>query len=131
MTILTGYVPTPVGEAALEAAIEEAKLRGAPLTVVNSTSGDRESEKKVADDATATKIRSRLDESGVTYRLLRSISSREPAQELIDMAADDDIELLVIGLRRRTPVGKLLLGSTAQRVLLEATCPVLAVKPTQ
>ena len=38
------------------------------------------------------------------------------------------IDLIVIGLRRRTPIGKLILGSNAQRILLDAPCPVIAVK---
>jgi nucleotide-binding universal stress UspA family protein len=48
----------------------------------------------------------------------------------LQIAAADrtDAEFIVIGLRRRSPVGKLLLGSNAQRVLLDASCPVLAVK---
>lgn len=47
---------------------------------------------------------------------------------LVDIAEETNAELIVIGLRRRTPVGKLILGSQAQRVLLDANCPVLAVK---
>ena len=52
----------------------------------------------------------------------------EPAEDLISIAEASDAELIVIGLRRRTPVGKLILGSNAQRILLDAHCPVLAVK---
>jgi len=129
MSVLTGYVPTPVGEAALEVAIAEAKLREVSLIVLNSASGDGGADDNFADDATAARLRARLHESGVSYQLLRSVSSREPAQELIAMATDIDAHLIVIGLRRRTPVGKLLMGSTAQRILLDAECPVLAVKP--
>lgn len=129
MSVLTGYVPTPVGEAALETAIAEAKLREVPLIVLNSARGDGGADANFADDATAAGLRARLAESGVGFQLLRSVSSREPAQELVAMAADVDAHLIVIGLRRRTPVGKLLMGSTAQRILLDAECPVLAVKP--
>ena len=52
----------------------------------------------------------------------------EPAEDLISIAETSDAALIVIGLRRRTPVGKLILGSNAQRILLDAPCPVLAVK---
>ena len=49
-------------------------------------------------------------------------------EDLIAVATELSAELIVIGLRRRTPVGKLILGSNAQRILLDAPCPVLAVK---
>ena len=49
------------------------------------------------------------------------------ADQLLDVAQDTGVELIVIGLRRRTPAGKLILGSSAQRIMLEASCPVLTV----
>ena len=54
--------------------------------------------------------------------------AEEPAEDLIVVAEETDASLIIIGLRRRTPVGKLILGSNAQRVLLDAPCDVLAVK---
>ncbi len=128
MPILTGYVPTPVGEAAFQASIEEARRRQLALVVLNATSGAGGEDRYYADDETAATLRSRLDSSGLDYQLLRSNSSRDTADEIVGMAADLNAELIVIGLRQRTPVGKLILGSTAQRVLLDARCPVLAVK---
>ena len=70
----------------------------------------------------------KLDESGVSYDLRQLVRGFEPAEDLISIAEANDAELIVIGLRRRSPVGKLILGSNAQRILLDAHCAVLAVK---
>jgi nucleotide-binding universal stress UspA family protein len=60
--------------------------------------------------------------------ILQPVRGHDAANEVLEAADDHGAELIVIGLRRRTPVGKLIMGSTAQRILLEASCPVLAVK---
>ena len=73
-------------------------------------------------------VRATLDASGVSYEVRQLVRGFEPAEDLISIAEANSAELIVIGLRRRSPVGKLILGSNAQRVLLDAHCPVLAVK---
>ncbi len=129
-TVVVGYVPKPEGEAALHKAIEEAKLRGARLVVVNSHRGgtdfDADASSRAENEMDA--VRNVLDESGVEYDIRQLVRGFEPAEDLISIAEANAAELIVIGLRRRSPVGKLILGSNAQRVLLDAHCPVLAVK---
>ena len=129
-TVVVGYVAKPEGEAALERGIEEARLRGAKVVVVNSHRGgqdfDGPAARKAEGDMNA--VKARLDEAGVPYDLRQLVRGFEPAEDLISIAESSSAELIVIGLRRRSPVGKLILGSNAQRVLLDAPCPVLAVK---
>ena len=129
-TVVVGYVPKPEGEAALDRAIDEAKLRGAKVVVVNSHRGGQEFDssaaRKAEDEMDA--VKARLDAAGVEYDLRQLVRGFEPAEDLISIAEASDAELIVIGLRRRSPVGKLILGSNAQRILLDAKCPVLAVK---
>jgi nucleotide-binding universal stress UspA family protein len=129
-TIVVGYVPKPEGDAALERAIEEAKLRSDKLVVVNSHRGGREyeGEDAVRDDEQMAMVKQRLEESGVEFDLRQLVRGFEPAEDLISVAEANSADLIVIGLRRRSPVGKLILGSNAQRILLDAHCAVLAVK---
>ncbi len=129
-TVVVGYVPKPEGEAALSKAMDEAKLRGTKLVVVNSHRGGQEfdGEAAVKAEKDMDAVRARLDEAGVSYDLRQLVRGFEPAEDLISIAEANDAELIVIGLRRRSPVGKLILGSNAQRILLDAHCPVLAVK---
>ena len=79
-------------------------------------------------EADLARVRARLDASGLEHDVRQLVRGFEPAEDLISIAEANSAELLVIGLRRRTPVGKLILGSNAQRILLDAHCPVLAVK---
>ena len=129
-TVVVGYVPKPEGDAALDRAIDEAKLRGSKIVVVNSHRGGADFDSVASHQAETTldDVRSRLDAAGVSYDVRQLVRGFEPAEDLIGIADEHDAELIVIGLRRRSPVGKLILGSNAQRVLLDAKCPVLAVK---
>jgi nucleotide-binding universal stress UspA family protein len=129
-TIVVGYVPKPEGHAALRRAAEEAQLRHARLVVVNSHRGGREFDR---DDAVETEedleqIRAELRAAGVEHEIRQLVRGMDPADDLVNVATEVGAEFIVIGLRRRSPVGKLILGSNAQRVLLDAPCPVLAVK---
>jgi nucleotide-binding universal stress UspA family protein len=126
--IVVGYTPTPIGEAALHAAIEEARRRGAHLHVVNASRADAYVDNNLADAGQLSELEAVLAHSGVPHRVLQRVGRGEPAAEILDAAEESDAALVVIGLRRRTPVGKLLMGSTAQRILLESPCSVLAVK---
>ena len=128
MTIVVGYVPTPEGEAALAAAISEAKLREQPLHIVNSTRGDTLVDKRFVQEDKLQELRTRLDDSGVVYEIDQQVRGHEASDEVVDAADRVKASLIVIGLRRRTPTGKLITGSQAQRILLDANCPVLAVK---
>jgi nucleotide-binding universal stress UspA family protein len=121
-TVVVGYVPKPEGEAALDAAIVEARRRDAEVVVVNARRESAEPEPDL--DA----VRAKLTDSGVKFDLRDIVRGMDASEDLIGVAEDTAAELIVIGLRRRTPVGKLILGSNAQRVLLDAPCPVLAVK---
>jgi nucleotide-binding universal stress UspA family protein len=129
-TVVVGYVPKPEGDAALATAINEAKMRGGKLVVVNSHRGGHEYDADAArqSEADMDKVRTMLEESGLDYDVRQLVRGFEPAEDLISIAEANAAELLVIGLRRRSPVGKLILGSNAQRILLDAHCPVMAVK---
>jgi nucleotide-binding universal stress UspA family protein len=128
MTIVVGYVPTPEGEAALTEAITEARKRDAKLLVINSSRADAVVDPRFAPETELRKIEERLAAAGIDHVIEQPVQGHDAAAEVLDAAEEHHADLIVIGMRRRTPVGKLILGSTSQRILLEADCPVLAVK---
>jgi nucleotide-binding universal stress UspA family protein len=128
MPIIVGFVPSPEGHAALDRAIDEARLRGRRLIVLNTSRGESLVDSRYASAADWDAVQKKLADSGVEHEVARSVEVREPAEQLLHVARQTNAELIVIGLRRRSPVGKLIMGSAAQTVLLDAECPVLAVK---
>jgi nucleotide-binding universal stress UspA family protein len=128
--IVVGYTADRFGRAALEHGIAEAKLRGTTLRVINSSSGEAYVDAAFAQPAEVHDVERHLRDCGVDFELTQPVGV-DTAAELLTAMGRDDAELLVIGVRHRSPVGKLLLGSVSQQVLLECPKPVLAVKPDE
>ena len=126
MTVVIGYVRTPEGEAALAAAIEQLHA-GERLVVVNKPEpSELGTEFSAEQDSDA--LRTNLAEQGIDAEVVNLYAADEPSDLIVEQATLHSARLIVIGLRRRSPVGKILLGSTAQAVLFNAPCPVLSVR---
>ncbi len=128
MTVLVAYSADAYGEAALTYGLEEAERAGEAVVVVNVTRGDALVDARYAGDAEASALERRLAAAAVPARLQRSMSP-DVAEEVLRTVEEEDARIVVVGVRRRTPVGKLIMGSVAQRLILDAPCPVVAVKP--
>lgn len=122
--VVVAYSPDLYGESALAAGAQEAERRGVPLVVVNATRGDAYIDPHFADAGTVARLRERLGQVDVLQEIVPDVGA-----EVVRVAHEREAELIVVGVRHRSPVGKALMGSVSQRVLLDAQCPVLAVKP--
>jgi len=127
MTIAVAHSETARGKAALHSAATEALLRGEPLAVLRIVPGV---DKPRAEDPVLIKQLTEefADYSDLKWELHTGPEGYDTADALLDLAEEVDASLLVIGSRRRRPVGKLILGSTVQQVLLKSLIPVLVVK---
>jgi nucleotide-binding universal stress UspA family protein len=132
VTIVVGYIPNQYGQAALAAGIAEARLRGLRLVVVNATKGDAWVDTHFASDKGVSELESQLESqlAGGAGHEVRQSDGPDIAEQILDVVRETGASLLVIGLRHRSSIGKMFMGSTAQALLMEAPCPVLAVKAT-
>jgi nucleotide-binding universal stress UspA family protein len=128
MTILVAYAPRPEGQAALIKGMEIAKSRGERLLVVNASPGGAKEDAAMADAQDIERVEALLAESGLDAEFKQFVRGQSAVAEIESMVTSQQVSLLVIGLRKRTAVGKLILGSVAQEILLSVACPVLAVK---
>ena len=130
MKILVGYDGTNSAKEALNLAKSHAKVFGASVEVVTSMQKGTESERKIIEQAERglEYAKSLLEDAGIacnTHLLIRGMS---PGEDLVEFANENQIDQIVVGVKRRSKVGKLLMGSTAQYVILQAACPVITVK---
>ena len=129
MTVVVGYLPNQYGKAALAEAISEARLRGRRLVVVNATKGDALVDTHYASEQGIAELEAELSSLEEGHEVRQTLGP-DIAEQILEVVREVDASLLVIGLRHRSAVGKILMGSTAQRLLLDCPCPVLGVKAT-
>jgi nucleotide-binding universal stress UspA family protein len=128
VSVVAGYVPNPLGRDVVRAAADEAKLRATRLVIVNSATGAAYADAGLASDEELRALAASAEALGVQVEVRQATHALSAAETLLEEVASSQASLLVIGLRSRTRAGKFLLGSTAQTLLLQARCPVLAIK---
>ncbi|GAA4767096.1 universal stress protein [Citricoccus nitrophenolicus] len=116
MTVLVAGTSTAEGKSAHRFAVEEAARRQEDVLYF-VLAGERP-EPEVASGAGVTEAYAEPDARG-----------KDAVGDLLDTAGQVDVSAIVVGVRHRSPVGKLLLGSAAQQIILEASAPVICVKP--
>jgi len=128
MTILVAYVPRPEGQAALDKGIEIAKRRNENLLVVNASPGGGKEDLSAVNVGQFEQVEQILRETGLKAEFKQFVRGKSAVEEIQAMVEALPVSVLIIGLRKRSPVGKLIMGSVAQELLLSVNCPVLAVK---
>jgi nucleotide-binding universal stress UspA family protein len=128
--IVVGFIDTPEGHAAVDAAIGEAQLRQGSLVVVHSMhGGNRETgDEYIATAEAFEALSDRLRNLGVSFETHEFVRGNSPAEDIVAAVQASGAELIVIGIRKRSATGKILLGSNALDILHDSPVPVLCVK---
>ena len=130
MKILIGYDGSNSAKDALKLAKDRAKVFNATVDVITSMVGANNDQ---YEDVRQAELgleftKTMLEEDNIpceTHLLVRGYS---PGEELVQFAKYNQINEIIVGVRRKSKVGKLLLGSTAQHIILKAPCPVVSIK---
>lgn len=130
MKILVGYEESRVADAALNLALKHARAFDAEVLIV--TSLEQSPTLKIEDIDKAEnrleKIKKSFTAEDIPCEARATVSYQSPGEDLVSIAKENDVDEIIVGVRRRSKVGKLVFGSTAQYVILEADCPVVSVK---
>ena len=130
MNILVAYDGTKEAKEALRLAIRHAKAFNARIILAYSMVGGPEIPRKEFEHA-EKELQTQeifLKEEGVAYETLLSVRGLETGEDIVKIAEEKQAEEIVIGIQRKSKVGKLLFGSTAQYIILNASCPVVTVR---
>ena len=130
MKILVGYDGTSSAKEALNLAKTHAKAFGATVEVITSMEKGTEAQREEIEQAESGLewVKSVFEESDIactTHLLIRGLT---PGEDIVEFAKESKTDEIIVGVKRRSKVGKLLMGSTAQYVILNATCPVVTTK---
>ena len=130
MKILVGYDGSKVADDAIKLAHKHAQAFKGEVHIVTSLEQGAGLKKEDIDKAEGRleKQKTLFKADEIPCEVQASVSYNTPGEDLVNFAKENDSDEIIIGVRRRSKVGKLVFGSTAQYVILEAPCPVVAVK---
>ena len=130
MKIMVGFDGSNVSKAALKLAAERAQAFDAQILLVQSMVGGPEVPKRDFENAERELgyQKNQFKNKNIACESLLSIRGLEPGEDLARLAKEQQVGEIILGVKRRSKVGKLIFGSTAQYVILNAPCPVVTVK---
>ena len=131
MKILVGYDGTNVARDAVLTAQQHAKIFDAEIDVITAIPQSHKlgyEEIQEAEDKLQREMRNLFEENTIPHKEHLVVSKQSAGEELVEFAKRNNAFEIIIGVRRRSKVGKLLFGSTAQYVILNAPCPVVTIK---
>jgi len=130
MKILVGYDQSKVADQALSLALKQAKAFNAEVIIMTSLEQSPMLKKEDIDKAESRleNLRKPFTADGISCDARANVSYQSPGEDLVNFAKQNDIDQIIIGVKKRSKVGKLLFGSNAHFIILEASCPVLAAK---
>jgi nucleotide-binding universal stress UspA family protein len=128
MKILVGYHGSNLSERALDLAREHAKAFNAKMYILHSKVTDLPQNAHEKDKQNLEKVKSSLEKENIHCETILTIVNKSPGEHLVNFAEENEIDEIIVGVRSKSRVGKFLLGSTAQYVILQAPCPVVTVK---
>lgn len=125
MSVVVIHNQSDEGRSALEAGIREAERRGAELVVVHALSGSPDTHAQARELAA---VETAVHALAPDARVEAALPDPDATSTLLTLVDKVDAELVVIGSRHRSAVGKFLMGQTVQRLLLEIPVEILLVK---
>jgi nucleotide-binding universal stress UspA family protein len=130
MKILVGYKGVNVGKELLKVALGHAMAFKGEVLIVTSMIGGEKAEQQLVQESedNLEKVKKYFDEKQVPCKTHLLIRGLEAGEDIVDFANEKGVDEIIIGVKSRSKVGKLLFGSTAQAVILQADCPVVSVK---
>lgn len=130
MKFVAAYNGTEESKLALELAKKHAKIFNARLLVIFSSEGGKGEKPEEISKITLDleQIREDLEKENIDGEVDQLARGLSPGEDLVMFAAENDVDQLYVGIRKKSRTSKLILGSTAQYIILKAGCPVTSVK---
>ncbi|MFP3999455.1 MAG: universal stress protein [Desulfobacterales bacterium] len=130
MKILVGYNETAAAWAALSLAREHASFFNAKVLIMTSMEGGAGETMEEIDrvEKSLKKAGRFMQEKGVDFETHQLARGMEPGEDLVRFAGENEIDLIFVGIKKKSRAQKIILGSTAQYIILKAPCPVTTVK---